>query len=37
MNACVRCDRQDPAIDALVVCRFEVHDENWTFPIVVLA
>lgn len=37
INARLRCDGQDPAIRALVVCRFEVHDENWTFPIFVLA
>lgn len=37
MNARLRCDGQDTAIGALVICRFEVHDENWTFPIFVLA
>lgn len=37
MNSRLRCDGQDPAIGSLVVCRFEVHDENWTFPIFVLA
>jgi uncharacterized OB-fold protein len=36
MNARLR-DEQDPAIGSLVVCRFEVHDENWMFPIFVLA
>src|SRR5262245_52356177 len=37
MSARLRGDGQDPSIDAPVVCRFEVHDDNWTFPIFILA
>jgi uncharacterized OB-fold protein len=37
MNARLRGDGQDPAIGAPVVCRFEVHDDDWTFPTFILA
>jgi uncharacterized OB-fold protein len=32
MNARLRGSKDDPAIGAAVVCQFEPHDENWTFP-----
>jgi uncharacterized OB-fold protein len=37
MNARLRGDGQDPAIGAPVICRFEVYDDNWTFPTFILA
>jgi hypothetical protein len=36
MNARLRGDGQDPAIGASVICQFEAHDDNWTFPSFVL-
>jgi uncharacterized OB-fold protein len=37
MNARLRGDGQAPAIGAPVICRFEVYDDNWTFPTFILA
>jgi uncharacterized protein len=37
MNARLRGDGQDPTIGASVICQFEAHDGNWTFPTFVLA
>jgi uncharacterized OB-fold protein len=37
MNARLRGDGLDPAIGAPVICRFEVYDDNWTFPTFILA
>ena len=37
MNARLHGDGRDPVIGASVICKFEAHDEHWTFPIFALA
>jgi len=37
MNARLHGDGKDPTIGASVICRFEAHDDNWTFPSFALA